>query len=109
MLKSQDQLPDPRIQHATHSNNWDQFKIVLDGVSREVQGGLLWELLYADVLVLMAESEPELKEKLLRWRSRMEAKGLKVNFEKTEVMNRGEGLSTIQEFGYHLCGVCARV
>ena len=39
----------------------------------------------------------------------MEAKGLKVNFEKTKVMSRVEGLSTIQEFGYHLCGVCARV
>ena len=43
--------------------------------NREVQGGLQWELLYVDDLVLMAESEAELKQKRLRWKTRMKAKG----------------------------------
>ena len=47
---------------------------------------LLWELLYASDLVLMAKSEAGLKQKLLKWKSRMEAKGLKVNVGKTKVM-----------------------
>jgi hypothetical protein len=35
------------------------FIIVMDVITREVRGGLPWELLYADDLVLMAECESE--------------------------------------------------
>ena len=41
--------------------------------------GLPWELLYADDLVLLADSEEDLKRKLQRWKSGLEAKGLRVN------------------------------
>ena len=41
------------------------------------------ELLYADDLVLMAESEVLLMEKLRKWEKGMEAKGLRVNAGKT--------------------------
>ena len=74
-------------------------------VSREVQGGTSWELLYADDLVLMAESEVVIKQKLQRWKSRIEAMGLRVNVGKTEVMTGSEG--SLEEFGSrfsHLCG-----
>ena len=54
-----------------------------------------------DDLVLMAKSEAELKQKLLRWRNRIVAKGLKVNV----VMTGGEGLCTIKEFGSYPCRV----
>src|SRR5260221_1756421 len=37
------------------------FVIVMDMVSKELREGLPWELLYADDVVLMAESEEELR------------------------------------------------
>ena len=40
------------------------FIIVLDVLSREAREGLPWEVLYADDLVLMAESEQELIVKM---------------------------------------------
>ena len=42
------------------------FTIVLEALSRTFRVGLLWELLYADDLVLMAESEEKLMDKLRR-------------------------------------------
>ena len=50
------------------------FIIVMLVVSREIRGGLPLELLYADDLVLLAESEVDLKEKLRNWKATMEAK-----------------------------------
>ena len=44
------------------------------------------EWLYADDLVLMAESEELLMEKLKKWKKGMEAKGLRVNAGNTKVM-----------------------
>ena len=38
--------------------------------------GLPWELLYADDLVLLADTEDELKEKLQRWKSGLEREGV---------------------------------
>jgi Reverse transcriptase (RNA-dependent DNA polymerase) len=45
-----------------------------------------WELLYADDLVLWAESEEELRVMIVRQKSDIESKGLRVNLEKTKVM-----------------------
>ena len=44
------------------------FIIVLEALSREFREGLPMELLYADDLVLMAESEELLMEKLRKWK-----------------------------------------
>ena len=56
-----------------HSSScWEAF-------SREFREDLPMELLYADDLVLMAESEELLMEKLRKWKKGMEAKGLRVN------------------------------
>ena len=44
------------------------------------------ELLYADDLVLVAETEELLMEKLRKWKKGMESKGLRVNIGKTKVM-----------------------
>ena len=57
--------------------------------------GLLWELLYADDLVLLADSEDDLKRKLQRWKNGLEAKGLRVNVGKTKVMKCGVGLQKV--------------
>ena len=40
------------------------FAIVLEALSREFRRGLPWELLYADDLVVMADSMEELSVKL---------------------------------------------
>ena len=83
------------------------FIIVMDVVTREIREGLPWELLYADDLVLIAESEDELKQKLKIWKDSMEAKGLKVNVTKTKVMICG-GERVADETGRWPCGVCKK-
>ena len=66
------------------------------------------ELLYADDLVLMAESEELLLEKLRKWKNGMEAKGLRVNAGKTKVMQcRVSGVQS-EDSGKHPCGVCRK-
>ena len=55
-------------------------------VSRGFSAGLPWELLYADDLVIMADSLDELSVKLERWKAELSAKGLKVNTKKTKIM-----------------------
>ena len=54
------------------------FVIVMEMISREVRAGLPLELLYADDLILMAESEESLCDKIVKWKSGLEAKGLKM-------------------------------
>ena len=65
------------------------FIIVLEALSREFREGMPMELLYADDLVLMSESEELLMDKLRKWKNGMEAKGLRVNAGKTKVMQLG--------------------
>ena len=51
-----------------------------------VHDPLPMELLYTDDLVLVAETEELLMEKLRKWKRGMELKGLRVNIGKTKVM-----------------------
>ena len=53
------------------------FVTVKEITTTELRAGLPEELLYADDLILMAESEESLREKIVKWRSGLEAKGLK--------------------------------
>ena len=77
-------------------------------MSRKFRGGLPWELLYADDLVLMAETEDLLKEKIMKWKAGMEEKGLRVNMGKTKVMRCRTGTGEVVKFGKFPCGVCRR-
>ena len=52
------------------------FSIVLDLLSEDGRKGALYELLYADDLVLMAETMKELEEQFIRWKAVFEGKGL---------------------------------
>ena len=61
------------------------FIIVFEALSRQFRVGLPYKLLYADDLVVMAESKELLLEKLM-WKENMESKGLRVNMGKTKVM-----------------------
>ena len=68
------------------------FIMVLEALSQEFRVGCPWELLYADDLVLIAESMEELVEKFNTWKEGIESKGLKVNMGKTKVMVSGRGI-----------------
>ena len=52
------------------------FIIVLEALSREICTGCPWELLYADDLMISAESMEELLVKVQTWKTEMEKKGL---------------------------------
>jgi hypothetical protein len=84
------------------------FIIVMEALSQHFRGGLPMELLYADDLVLMAESEVELVEKIRKWKSGMEDKGLRVNMGKTKVMRCGVDAGQVQKSGKYPCGVCSK-
>ena len=61
------------------------FIIVLEALSREFRFGVPWEDLYADDLVIIAESLEECVRRLLTWKEAMEEKGLRVNARKTKI------------------------
>ena len=62
------------------------FIIVMEALSQEFRTGCPWELLYADDLVIVADSLEELKARLKLWKNGLEQKGLKVNVGKTKIM-----------------------
>ena len=84
------------------------FVAVMEVVTWGVKEGLPWELLYADDLVLVAQSKEELREKVLRWKECMELKSLKVNIEKTKVMRSGKSGGEIVKTGRWPCAVCGK-
>jgi len=83
------------------------FNIVMDVVCGSVMEGLLYEILYADDLVLMAESMRDLRVKFNGWKEALERKGLKVNIAKTKCMVSGES-SKCESSSIDPCGVCGR-
>ena len=84
------------------------FIIVLEALSREFRAGVPWEDLYADDLVIVADSLEECVKRLLMWKEAMEKKGtgLRVNAGKTKVMICGTGLDLLQSSGEYPCAVC---
>jgi hypothetical protein len=66
------------------------------------------ELLYADDLVLLADSEDLLVVKINMWKAGMEEKGLRVNMGKTKVMRCRDGASQAVKSGKYPCGVCSK-
>ena len=79
------------------------FIIVLEALSREFRSGVPWEDLYADDLVIIAESFEECVRRLLTWKEAMEKKGLRVNAGKTNIMKVQVGpdkLEVVASFCY---------
>ena len=62
------------------------FIIVLHEVIKECREQGYWDLLYADDLVLTAQSKEEVLEMFNRWRTDMERRALKINSGKTKAM-----------------------
>src|SRR6476469_9207370 len=75
------------------------FTIVLEALSKAFRGGLPWEILYADDLVLIAESEEDLIKKIQKWKNGFESKKLRVNVTKTKVMKCYQGLQVCENSG----------
>ena len=90
------------------------FVLVMDVLSKEIRNEELWELLYADDLVITAENEDDLQRRVAEWQESLERGGLKVNVDKTEVMvsskeggdriaiqeNRGSVIKQVEKFKY---------
>ena len=60
--------------------------IVLEALLRECRNNLPWEMLYANDLVIIADSLKELGTRYAVWKNCMESKGLRVNLAKTKVI-----------------------
>ena len=84
------------------------FIIVLEALSKRFRRGLPFELLYADDLVLVAESESELLNRLSVWKKSMEEKGLRVNMAKTKVMVCQAKSGQVKDSGKWPCGICKK-
>ena len=82
------------------------FIIVLEALLLDFRTSCPWELLYADDLSIIDTSLEALKERLDRWKSSMEEKGLRVNMGKTKVMIAGPNLNLLRKTGKHPCSVC---
>jgi len=81
------------------------FLIVMEAISRKFRVALPWELLYADDLVVIAETEDDLIKRLNGWEDNMENR---VNMNKTKVMISGELQKQVQKAVRWPCGVCGR-
>ena len=62
------------------------FTLVLEALSREFCTSVLWELLYTDDLVLIADTQEECIFKLKALKAGMESKGLRVNMKKNKFL-----------------------
>ena len=58
----------------------------MKALSREFRVGCPWELLYADDLVIVADTLDELKGDMKKWKEGLQEKGLKDNVGNTKVM-----------------------
>ena len=82
------------------------FIIVLEALSHKFHSGVPSEHLYANGLVIIAESLKECVRRLLTWKEAMEEKGLRVNAGKTKIMSCGTGLDLLQSSGEFPCALC---
>ena len=84
------------------------FVIVMEAISREFRVSLPWELLYADDLAVIAETEEELINGLNDWKDNVKSKSMRVGMNKTKVMITGERQKVRQKAVRWPCGVCSK-
>jgi hypothetical protein len=73
------------------------FALVMDEVTRNIQGDVPWCMLFADDVVLVDESRAGVNRKLELWRQTLESKGFRVSRIKTEYMRCDFGTATQEE------------
>jgi len=69
---------------------------------------LPWELLNADNLAVIAETEEEIIKRLNEWKDNVESKGMRVNMNKTNVVISGERQKVRQKAVRWSSGVCSK-
>ena len=79
---------------------------MLEALSREFRTAVPWELLYADDLVLMADTKEECISKLKAWKAGMESKGLHVKVKNSKFLVSGDYQDVLQISGKYPCPVC---
>jgi len=80
----------------------------MEAISREFRVALPWELLYADDLAVITETEEELIKRLNEWKDNVESKGMTVNMNKTNVMISRKRQKVRQKAVRWPCGVCCK-
>jgi len=66
------------------------FAIVMEALSREFTVALSCELLNADNLIVIAETEDDQIKRLNEWKDNVENRGMRVNMNKSKVMVSGK-------------------
>jgi len=84
------------------------FVIATEALSREFSVALTWELLYADDLVVIAETGEDLIKRLNEWKDNMKNRGIRVNMNKTKIIISGKWQKVMQKAVRWPCGVCGR-
>ena len=74
------------------------FALVMDEVTRNIQGDIPWCMLFADDVVLVDESQTRVNRKLELWWQTLESKGFRLSRTKTEYMRCDFG-GVVQEEG----------
>jgi len=80
----------------------------VEAIAREFRVALPWELLYADALVVIAETEEDLIKRLNEWKNNVKNRRMRVNMNETKVMISGERQKPVQKAARWPCGVCGR-
>jgi hypothetical protein len=80
------------------------FALVMDEVTRDIQGGISWCMLFTDDVVLVDESRTGVDQKLELWRRTLEAKSFRLSRSKTEYMKCGFSATTQEEGDVRLDG-----
>ena len=62
------------------------FSLVMDEVTKDIQGDIPWCMLFADDVVLVDETMAGVNKKLELWRQTLESKGFRLSKTKTEYM-----------------------
>ena len=65
-------------------------------------------MLYADDMVVIAETEDDLITRLNEWKDNVKNRGMRVNMNKTKVMISGEWQKKMQKAAGWPCGVCGK-
>jgi hypothetical protein len=83
------------------------FIIVMEEVTKSVRRGIPWELLFADDLVILADSSNDLSHWLGQWTRSLEDAGLRVNVDKTQIMRFSRSSQRpLPQSGKFPCAVC---
>jgi predicted small metal-binding protein len=70
---------------------------MMDEVTRDIQGGITWCMLFADDIVLVDESSTGVDQKLELWRRTLKANGFILSRSKTEYMKCDFSATTQEE------------